>query len=255
MTKVSVITPTADRPHFIDGLYSLLKKQTLTDWEWLICDTSLAPQTFADPRVVYLHESDIISIGEKRNRLIEKAQGQIIVHCDDDDYYSPSYLAYVYEKLQKAAFFNLHSWFSHDIKSKQTFYWSTEEEHQSQYIVSPMSGARIREVDFGSNLENQKEKLNYKGRYGYGFSFAYRKEVARTCSFHDCDFAEDRKFYQEVEKAGFPLLMEADQEGRAIHVIHDTNTSSEFPQYRLPAFVAEALFPDFFSYVRQIHET
>ncbi len=114
--KVSIITPTCDRVAFLQGLYSLLKKQTHTNWEWLIYDTSTRAQNFSDSRINYHHEHEILSIGEKRNRLIQRATGEVIVQCDDDDYYAPNYLEFVIEKLQNSAFFNLHSWFSYDLK-------------------------------------------------------------------------------------------------------------------------------------------
>lgn len=243
---ISIITPTSERPHFLRGLHTLLQKQTYGNWEWHILDNSLRPLTFDDPRVHYTHTTEIVSIGEARNRLIEQTKGEIIVHCDDDDYYAPTYLAHMIDKLHAHAFFNLHSWFSYDMKTAQIYYWATDEEHRTQYILNEMTGSRIREIDLGPHMDNQKEKLNIKGRTGYGFSYAYRREVAEKCAFPDCDFGEDRHFYNAVEEAGYPILMEADHTGQAIHVIHDANTSSEYPQYRIPRFlIADKLAPFF----------
>lgn len=252
--KVSFITPTADRPHFLHGLYSLVQKQNYPDWEWLIYDTSLHPQTFDDPRVLYVHDDTIMSIGEKRNRLIQKTTGEVIIHFDDDDYYAPSYAPYIVKQLQGVDFFTMHSWFSYDMKAKQTYYWATDEITQTQFYINSLTGGRVREIDFGPNLEKKKALLNEKGRLGYGFSYAYRKPVALACPFEDRDFGEDRHFYHEVQRANFTIGMDEDREGKAVHVIHEMNTSGEYPQYRIPHFLAEQYLPQFFTHIARYHE-
>lgn len=114
-------------------------------------------------------------------------------------------------------------------------------------------GLPHREIELGPYMQKQREALNYKGKTGYGFSFAYTKEVTRTCSFQDIDLSEDRHFYEDVERAGFLISTVADQKGEAIHVIHHSNTSAEFPQYRVPQFLVQNLFPPFFSYLSLVH--
>lgn len=252
--KISVITPTADRASYLQGAYHLLQEQTHPDWEWLIYDTSLHPTPFNDPRVTYIHDGGIVSIGEKRNRLIEKATGDVIVHFDDDDYYAPTYLTSVLQHLQRAAFFTVSSWFSYDTKTSQFFYWDTEEAGEIRYQVSALSGTRIREIELGPYMEAHKEQLNYRAKTGYGFSFAYHKEVWKGCRFRDIDLAEDRFFYEGIEVAGFPMDAAPDHEGKVIHVIHDTNTSAEYPQYRVPPFLVHPLFPAFLPYIRHYHQ-
>ncbi len=252
--KISIITPTYERERLLQGTYHLLQNQTVSNWEWLIYDTSLQPYSFSDPRVITIQDQAIVTIGEKRNRLKERASGDLIVHFDDDDYYAPNYLERVQQELQKASFFTLHSWFSYDAKTGQFYYWDTEEIGEVRYFVNAISGSRIREVDFGPYLDHQKEELNRKGRKGYGFSFAYTKEVATHCFFQELDLAEDRLFFEEVEGKGFPITSRSDREGIALHVIHHTNTSGEFPQYRIPRFLVSPLFPQFFPYVATYHE-
>jgi glycosyltransferase involved in cell wall biosynthesis len=252
--KISVITPTADRGPYLKGTFELLKNQRYTNWEWLIYDTSLRPTSFSDPRVTYIYDDQIVTIGEKRNRLIERATGDCIVHFDDDDYYAASYLESVVRRLQQSAFFTMHSWFSYDTKNGQFFYWDTEEGGEIRYCLSPFSGSTLREIELGPYLQGQKELLNYRGKTGYGFSFAYTKEVASRCRFRDIDLAEDRHFYEAVEAEGFLINTLAEQKGELVHVIHESNTSVEFPQYRVPRFLVQNLFPPFFSYIAQVHE-
>ncbi|MCC5832660.1 MAG: glycosyltransferase family 2 protein [Chlamydiales bacterium] len=252
--KISFITPTSERPLFLQGLYTLVQKQTYPNWEWLIYDSSFRPQNFDDTRVVYLHDESIVSIGEKRNRLIERASGDLIVHLDDDDYYAPEYGAFIVEQLRKTDFFTAHSWFSYDLKSKQTYYWATDEITRTQFVINALSGGRVRELDFGFDSEAKLKLLNEKGQMGYGFSYAYRKRVAEKCPFVDSDFGEDKKFYLAVEAAGYTIGSEKDYEGRAVHVIHETNTSGEYPQYRIPRFLAKKHMPGFFTHISRFHE-
>lgn len=247
--KISIITPTADRPHFLEGLYTLIKRQNFTNWEWLVYDTSYKPQAFDDGRVIYCHDASILTIGEKRNRLIQRATGDSIVHFDDDDYYAPDYLCFMEEKLKWYDFFTIHSWFSYDLKAKQSYYWATDEVVRTQFFLHPLMGGKVREIDFGPDQEEAKEKINQKGRFGYGFSYAYKRSLALETPFCDADFGEDRLFYESVLKKGYSIGFEGDIEGRAIHVIHGTNTSGEYPQYRIPRFMMERYHPDFFSYI------
>ncbi len=251
---VSVITPTSERARYLQGTYALLQQQTHTDWEWLIYDTSLRPSHFSDPRIVYIHDEAILSIGEKRNRLAERARGEIIVHFDDDDFYAPTYLQMMIDRLRQVSFFTISSWFSYDTKSRQFYYWDTDDLSDKRYILNALTGSRIWEIEVGKVVENQKELVNNKGKKGYGFSFGYRRELFDPCRYPDLDFAEDRTFYEAVEAAHFPLLEAPDHKGIVVHVIHDTNTSSEYPQYRIPRFLMEPLIPDFFPYLATYHE-
>lgn len=251
---VSVITPTADRARYLQGAYALLKQQSHSDWEWLIYDTSLRRTPFADERVTYIHDEGIVSIGEKRNRLVKRAKGEIIVHFDDDDYYAPNYLENVIHRLQTASFFTISSWFSYDTKTRQFYYWDTEESGETRYILNAMSGTRIREIELGPYLEKQQDQLNDNGKTGFGFSFAYRREVLQKCRFPDLDFAEDHQFFKAIEAGGYPMDFSADLKGMVIHVIHDSNTSTEYPQYRIPRFLVEPLFPAFLTHMAQFHE-
>lgn len=253
--KLSIITPTEERKAFLAGLYKLLCSQTYTNWEWLIYDTSLVPSSFSDSRVSYFHDPIRVTIGEKRNRLIAQAKGEAIVHCDDDDYYAPTYLASTRQQLEKAAFFKFHSWFSYDLKSRQFYYWDTEEETQSRYVINTLAGSCIREITPAApRQEVESARYNKRGKIGYGFSYSYHKSIAQTFPFPDVDMAEDRKFYEAIAQKGYPMCLLPDRRGEVVHVCHEYNTSSEFPQYRIPRFMMEKLIPQFFNHINPFHE-
>ncbi len=95
MPRVSIITPTMNRQSFLPALWDCVRAQSFEDIEWLIHDGSPQPAIFSgigDPRVRYRHVPRPTSIGAKRNDLCRVARGEIIVHFDDDDYYSPHYV-------------------------------------------------------------------------------------------------------------------------------------------------------------------
>jgi len=252
--KISIITPTEERAHYLKGLYGLLKRQTFSNWEWLIYDTSLRPFSIADERVRYFHDTNIVSVGEKRNRLAEKAKGDVIVHCDDDDYYAPQYLERVAKELKSCDFFNIDSWFSYQRTTEQFYYWDTNEESKSHFMVDPITEMQVREIDFGPYFGAKEEQINRKGKRGYGFSFAYLKKVWQACPFPDKDLAEDRTFYDDVDSKGFKIRSVADQKGIVVHVVHTSNMSKVYPQYRIPKFLVEPLFSDFFSYLKTVSD-
>ena len=90
---VSIITPTFGRDAYLRDLYRCVKSQTYPNIEWLVLDDSPAPsktmEGISDQNVCYEHVGTRLSIGEKRNRLIEKCQGEIIAQFNEDIYYSP----------------------------------------------------------------------------------------------------------------------------------------------------------------------
>ena len=79
--------------------------------------------------------------------------------------------------------------------------------------------------------------------WGYGFSYAFRKSVYRVAQFDPLiDRKQDYPFVVACRQAGLRIRAIADVEGLAIHVIHDSNTSRAFPNYRVPAFLLASLF-------------
>src|SRR5450755_929336 len=95
MPRVSIITPTKDRQNLLPALWNCVQAQHFQDIEWLIHDGSPGRAVFDginDPRIRYMHEPQPMSIGVKRNVLCDAAQGEIIVHFDDDDFYGPHYI-------------------------------------------------------------------------------------------------------------------------------------------------------------------
>jgi len=101
--------------------------------------------------------------------------------------------------------------------------------------------------------ENEEEKREFihKNVYGYGFCYAYRREVAKAVSFGKTNDGEDYDFFQKAEKLGFRVRALQDTTGRVLHMMHDVNTTLSFPQYSVPPFMVYNLFPDLGGYLQK----
>jgi FkbM family methyltransferase len=198
---ISLITPTRNREDHLASQYSRLLKQTHTKWEWLILDDSATPSPFGvnckDPRVKYQHlkSTSILTIGEKRNMLIEKASGDWIAHIDDDDIYTESYLAQIlnYAKINDLELTYLNTW--HFVNEKN------EIGRYSSSAVLP-------------TIE------------GWGFTYLYKKEVGEQLKFPANNW-EDHFWFQDVIKK-YKYSGIDDEEGIVIKFVHSENTSN-FP--------------------------
>src|SRR5262245_9559729 len=94
---VSVITPTYNRESFLGSALECFLSQDYPNIEWLILDDSTHAsktlQEMSRPNISYEHIGKKMTIGEKRNLLVEKAKGEIIVQFDDDDFYAATYVS------------------------------------------------------------------------------------------------------------------------------------------------------------------
>ncbi len=103
LPTVSVVTPTRNRSHFID---LMIRNWNRIDYpiekiEWIILDDSDKVSNDIQTKLKNARNSDKIrykhvnvgktpmTIGAKRNKLVELANNEYIVHMDDDDWYPP----------------------------------------------------------------------------------------------------------------------------------------------------------------------
>lgn len=241
--KVSLLTPTYNRPRHLEYLYRLFKAQTYPDKEWVIADDSYEPNEFllrlSDPEVRYLHFDMRASIGAKRDRLMLESHGEYVANFDDDDYYGPRYVEVVARHLAEADFFKLTSWFGYDARSRLFHYWDTAHLLPFHYFLSPPDVLGIFDT---KNIENKPEWIE-NNTWGYGFSHAFRRSLYQKVQFdRRLNWGEDLDFVNRVKKAGVKMRGIPDTEGLAIHMIHRTNTSSMHPNFLLPEFMVEKFF-------------
>ncbi len=242
--KISVITPTKNREEKLRLMYRCFAAQTWPDRELLILDDSPAPSPFfsalGDDRVTYRHLTQPLALGEKRNRLVAQAQGELIAHFDDDDLYAPTYLETMARLRGEADFFTLSGWFAWVEKTRAYWYWDTEQILPYRYAVSGKEAVpQIRAA-----TQDPKERGIELNLWGYGFSYLYKKAVWEKNHFPAIGFGEDYVFARKAAELKFTRAFAPDHRGIALHVLHGTNTSGIYPQYALPRFAIDALFGD-----------
>ncbi|MFC1951678.1 glycosyltransferase family 2 protein [Chloroflexota bacterium] len=96
--KVSVIVPTYNRAHMVIETVDLILNQTFKDFELIVVDNESTDNTeeviksYTDERIRYFKHQNNGVVAINRNYGINKAQGQYIAFCDDDDLWIPEKL-------------------------------------------------------------------------------------------------------------------------------------------------------------------
>ena len=99
----SCLMPTFNRRPFVARAITLFQRQTYPNSELVILDDGddaigdLVPD---DPAIRYIRAPRFASLGAKRNAACEAAKGDILLHWDDDDWYSPHRVAIQVEALR-----------------------------------------------------------------------------------------------------------------------------------------------------------
>jgi hypothetical protein len=239
---VSVITPTRNRDHLLKNSLRYFRSQDYSNIEWLILDDSDQPAEccgdLSDENIFYQHIDRKIAIGEKRNILIEKARGEIIIQFDDDDYYAPNYVSTMASALTGlgADLINLRGWFLYDVRSDFFGYWDLMQKEGVHYRCD-QQGVALTMLGPASNPDFENNHL------GFGFSYAFRRRVWEEMKFPAIDWNEDGEFSLKV-RSKFKVNGLHDTQGICLHFLHQDSTSCCFPQHHLQRFLFQRLFPD-----------
>lgn len=174
---VSVCTPTFNRRPFFEQTIQCYLKQTYPKdrMEWVIIDdgTDKIEDLVKDiPGVKYYRYDAKMTLGKKRNLMHEKANGDIIVYMDDDDYYPPTRVSHAVEKLRLskkcliAGSSEIYIWFKHNRKMYQ----------------------------FGPYMEN----------HATAGTFAFKKELLNHTKYNEnAALAEEKEFLKNYT---FPMI-------------------------------------------------
>lgn len=236
---VSIITPTYSRQAFHPAIWACANNQDYPNIEWLVEDDSEGESLFlsqlCDHRLSYRHVSSRYTVGAKRNALVDRSHGEYIVHFDDDDYYAPHYVSNVVSHLvnSEADALKLSGYFIYDKRCRRAFYWDQDDSMSMRFMCK--SGFPLRYLP-----PNPASATDH--RLGFGFSYAYKREVAEQQRFADINFGEDVDFMQNVIRT-HSVLFVADDIGLCCHIIHGENLSGCFPQFIIPEFIFDRLFP------------
>jgi len=93
--KITVFTPTYNRAYIISKLYESLKRQTLTDFEWLVVDDGSSDDTESiiegwkkenTPFPIRFYKQKNIGKCQAINTALKYAEGELFFTVDSDDY-------------------------------------------------------------------------------------------------------------------------------------------------------------------------
>lgn len=195
--------PTANRPNFVELSVSYFLNQDFRDAELIIIDDGIQSVQDSIPdhhRIRYFHTATIGTIGKKRNFACAQAQGEIIMHWDDDDWYA-------------------FDWISQQVKAINS------------------SGADIcglNDITFFSPIV--RKFWNYADKnvlrpWLCGATFAYRKSFWSIHPFKDLQIGED---YDYIWNSGGSIYAHDYTKG-FIATLHNANTTLkpfENPKYK-----------------------
>jgi len=240
---VSIITPTFNRHALLKAQHAIVAAQTVADFEWLILDDGPEPCPYfaalSDPRIRYTHLAAApMLVSAKRNWLCERASAPVIAQFDDDDYYAPHYLATMLARLSEtgADITKLSAWFVYSAQLKRLGWWDTANTLGLHFTFGPEPVL--------NGFFNQTPPDNMKNNYaGYGFSYVFKKTMWEAAPFPHVKYASDFGFVSAAMAKGCWLDHFADTEGLCLHVLRKDNMSKSFPQYLLPDFMLQKLFP------------
>lgn len=104
---VSIIIPAYNTESYIAKAIQSAQEQTLTNIEIIVIDdcstdnTLAIAQSFNDPRITIIHNSENIGVASTRNKAIKLAKGSWLALLDSDDWYEPNRLETLLEVAQK----------------------------------------------------------------------------------------------------------------------------------------------------------
>jgi glycosyltransferase involved in cell wall biosynthesis len=96
--KVSIIVPTYNRAHLVIETINSILAQTFKDFELIVIDNESSDNTeeviksYSDGRIRYFRNQNNGLVAVNRNYGINKANGEYIAFCDDDDLWMPEKL-------------------------------------------------------------------------------------------------------------------------------------------------------------------
>lgn len=199
MKAVTCIMPTANRREFVPAAIRLFLAQDYEEKELVIVDdgTDRVEDVVPEhPRIRYLALPQRARLGTKRNLACEAAQGEIIVHWDDDDWHAPCRVSLQVEALEQGEF---------DLCGLERAFFVNGQTSQAWEYVHPPSTVP----------------------WVCGATLCYRKSFWSTHRFADVAVGEDSRFVFSNRGARIGAL---EQNGFFVARIHERNTCRKWPR-------------------------
>ncbi|MGW5750946.1 glycosyltransferase family 2 protein [Nocardia rhamnosiphila] len=248
--RVSLVCPTYQRSSFLrEAIRHFFAQNYDGGLEMVILDDSPEPDHgLTDPKYVemgirYYHMPlKRLTMGTKMNLLTQLATGDILIQYDDADYYAPNYVERMVEFLGDADFLTLSGWFVYSMEHRSLFYWQADITSPEHFIVEPTGPIRsVSTLDWDPSWTTGNT-------WGYEFSYVWRKSVFPAVTIPDIPdegLNWDYDFYLRLERAGLETVCKPDTEGIVLHILHHQRSVCQVPQWILPEFVTNRLFPGF----------
>lgn len=102
--RISVITPTADRPRGIELCERWMARQTVRPHEWIVSDGGKTPARLTMGQV-HLHQPSApgaANLAGNILRALDAVTGDVVVIVEDDDHYAPDHLEACADGLRRA---------------------------------------------------------------------------------------------------------------------------------------------------------
>ena len=183
--------PTYNRRLFISQAVTYFLRQDYSDKELIIVDDGpdkIADLIPYDERIKYIPLEQKSTIGYKRNLAVKQSNGEIIAHWDDDDWYHPSYLNTLVQKLLESG--------------------------QKEAI----SGISAFLICFPKESTQNLKQYRFGGITGA--TFCYYKTLWEKHPYRDITIAEDYFFIKDAN----PRILPVDNPELFIIIRHDNNT-------------------------------
>ena len=101
--KVTVLTPTADRPVGLAMCETMMRRQTVQPTEWIVADGGQAPAGYALGQI-HVHEPRPPGASNFASNLLNglaRATGELVVIVEDDDAYLPTHIESLVALVEK----------------------------------------------------------------------------------------------------------------------------------------------------------
>lgn len=241
MELISLITVTHNRPEFLKMQYENICNQTWTNWEWLIDDNSEIYNDFFDnlnDHRVHYYRSNKLTIGTRRNMLIERSKGDIIAIINDDDYYTNSYLKELYGYLKNDIdFVKITGFYLYDYVENIFAFWDLT-----------LNVGQFKMLGNGKNeyyyIDNATSPGSLDWELGYSFAYMFRKNIFPDIKFSDKNIGDDIDFTKMAILTKNVIGIQ-DKQGIVLHTLCGNNINCCFPQYEIPMSILDIKFPKF----------
>jgi len=158
-------------------------------------------------QILTLGDTKEISVGEKRNILLNKSIGRYVCFIDDDDVIATNYLSVIMSALNSNA----------DVITFCGDY--VENEIRTPFSISMVHRGNFNEPNMFYRLPNHLCPV--------------KREIALSCQFTDKNFGEDSDYAEKINKY---LKNEYHIQEKLYFYMYDSNTSQTKPNNTLNAF-------------------